>query len=407
MTGGQGGEGGLDGLAPQEAEVTALVGLVELPGVGPATLLRCLEGGAARHWRAACAGNAHRSVGLAPLARHLGGGDAEAGSAILAAASAALRPAETVATHRARGHHLIVRGRDGYPVRLVDDPDPPALLFGAGDLAALDRPAVALVGTRNATGAGRQLAADLALDLSDAGVAVVSGLALGIDGAAHRAIADRSASLPGPGAGPPIGVIAAGLDIAYPRRHLDLHRAVAASGLLLTETPLHGRPMPWRFPARNRIIAGLADAVVVVESRSKGGSMLTAGEALARGVAVLAVPGHPTSAAAAGTNDLLFDGATPVRDVGDVLGVIGLGDRAPQRRSSAEPGADLGPGPRAVLRALGTEPRSLEELVLASGRGLDEVATALAELELAGHVARSGSWYEPVRSARAQGRGRS
>jgi DNA processing protein len=279
---------------------------------------------------------------------------------------------------------------------LAADPAAPALVFVAGRLDALDGPAVAIVGTRNATRAGRELAADLGHDLAAAGVAVVSGLALGIDGAAHR-----GALRGGPWPGLPIGVVAGGLDIAYPRRHVDLHRDVAARGLLLSETPLGVRPTPWRFPARNRIIAALSAAVVVVESRATGGSMLTAGEALDRGVPVLAVPGHPSAPASVGTNELLFDGANMVRDVRDVLDVLGIDEPAGGAAGDrSRPPLPADPAQRALLVALDGEPLALAEIVQRVDLGLEAVSAGLSALEAQGWVVRTGSWYEAAGSPR-------
>jgi DNA processing protein len=209
----------------------------------------------------------------------------------------------------------------------------------------------------------------------------------------------------------PIGVVATGLERAYPRRHQRLHRHIASIGLLVSESPMGSEPTRWRFPARNRIIAGLSDAVVVVESRSAGGSMLTAGEALTRNRPVLAVPGHPSAAASAGTLDLIADGAVPVRDVGDVLVAIGCGGRAPlvDAPTSPIPMPSISEAAARVLGDLDANPRTLGELVLAGGSDLEGVSSALAELEAAGLVVRSGAWFERSGAAGAAtggGRGR-
>jgi len=208
-------------------------------------------------------------------------------------------------------------GQADYPVALRDDPQPPGVLFWRGDLGSLHRRSVAIVGTRRCTHYGREVAFALGRDLAEAGVCVLSGLALGIDGAAHAgALAGES------GAGP-VGVAASGVDVAYPRRHAALWSSVIAHGAMLSETPPGQPAQAWRFPARNRIIAGLAGAVVVVESRAAGGSMLTVAAALDRGVQVLAVPGPVRSPASAGTNQLLVEGSSPVRHAGDVLDALG------------------------------------------------------------------------------------
>ncbi|MCU1499682.1 MAG: processing protein DprA [Acidimicrobiales bacterium] len=379
-----------------------LVALALLPGMGPATVLRChLEGGAVDAWAALVAGRPTRVPALAALLQRPRAARPDA----LAAAARRVHPPVELARHRADGRRVLVLGAAGYPDRLADDPAPPAVLFASGGLDALTGPTVALVGTRNATRAGRELARSLGRDLAVAGVAVISGLALGIDGAAHegalRAVvpaeADETQGADGPCApGRPVGVVAAGLDVVYPRSHLDLHRNVMGAGVLVSETPLGLRPTAWRFPARNRIIAALADAVVVVESRATGGSMLTAGQALDRGTPVLAVPGHPSSPSAAGPNDLLFDGATIARSADDILDAIGI--PAIGRPASREPGAvPLSSAQRAVLVALGELPAALPEILVRSQLDLEAASEALLLLETQGRVVRSGGWYEQCR----------
>ncbi len=387
---------------PSAARSTGfLVALSCLPGVGPATLLRCQDGdGPEAAWAAVVAGQPKRSGDLAEAVARL----SASAVADLVRTARAIEPVDELRRHQVGGQRVLVRGTPGYPGRLVHDPAPPAMLFAHGNLEPLGGPTVAVVGTRNATRPGRDFAMELGAGLAEAGVAVVSGLALGIDGAAHRGALRAKA---GGAVGAPVGVIASGLDVAYPRRHTELHRAVAGCGLLVSETPLGHRPTAWRFPARNRIIAGLADAVVVVESRSAGGSMLTVKEALDRGVTVLAVPGHPSAPAAAGTNDLLFDGAGIVRSVDDVLGVIGV--QPPRRPEPVEPASDpaLPPHHRAVLAALGDTPAALPEIVARSGMALDEVSEALVRLEGSQHLARSAGWYErttPPGAGRRPGR---
>ena len=235
-----------------------------------------------------------------------------------------------------------------------------------------------------------------------AGVRVVSGLALGIDGSAHRGALDElgrferlraageNEAEPEPGR--PVGVIASGLDIAYPYRQRVLHDEVRTAGLLVSETPLGLRPSEWRFPARNRIIAGLSDAVVVVESRVVGGSMSTVDEALTRSVPVFAVPGHPSSPAAAGTNDLLFAGAAITRSADDVLGAIGRPLVGERRRAPVAP--EVTGSQQRVLDELGAGPLALAELVAATGGSVDDVSSALAALEAVGLVVSTGGWYE-------------
>jgi DNA processing protein len=295
-------------------------------------------------------------------------------------------PLATLAAHRAAGIEVLARDDPHYPERLRSDPEPPAVLFAQGELAALDATRVAIVGTRRCTGAGAGVARELGRELTDAGVAIVSGLALGIDGAAHRGVLEAG--------GAPIGVVGCGLDVVYPARHRDLWERVRATGVLLGEAPLGVRPAAWRFPARNRIIAGLADVVVVVESHATGGSMHTVREADDRGIQVMAVPGSVRNPASAGTNQLLAEGCAPVRDATDVLVALGLttASRAAARDERPTPDATG----KAVLAAFAWEPATLEHLAIRTGLALPELALALEGLLAAGWVACAGGWYEQV-----------
>lgn len=388
--------GRFDDLAEVDREAACLLALSAIEGVGAITVLAChrAEGGAPAAWQALVAGTIDRCPPLAGTLR------ARIRAQAVVAARA-IDPAAELERCRSASVRVLVHGRPGYPSRLIDDPAPPAVLFATGPLPGAEAPTVAIVGTRNATTLGRTFARRLGGDLAEAGVGVVSGLALGIDGAAHRGAVDAAVGpgdRPGSTLGRPIGVVAAGLDIAYPARHERLHREVADAGVLVSETPLGCRPAEWRFPARNRIIAGLSDAVVVVESRSTGGSIITADQAAERGVPVLAVPGHPTSASAAGTNALIFDGARVVRDVDDVLGELGLPLRS-DRRPPAEP-VSLPATQQHLVDALAAGPLGLAELVDQVRRPVDDVAAALTELEIAGRVVAVGGWFEVAAPAR-------
>ncbi len=225
-------------------------------------------------------------------------------------------------------------------------------------------------------------------------MAVVSGLALGIDGAAHRGSIDHLATDAGAA---PIGVIGCGHDLPYPDRHRALWAEVAARGVLLGEAPLGGRPVAWRFPARNRIIAALADIVVVVESHAVGGSLLTVREAIDRGVDVMAVPGSVRSPAAAGVNQLLAEGCHPVRDADDVL--VALGMVPGGRRSGPDPRPPPDASEREVLEAFDWEPATLEHLALRTGRAVPDLALRLHRLETGGWITAQGPWYERVGEA--------
>jgi DNA processing protein len=307
--------------------------------------------------------------------------------------SAAERPPERVWEQCLElGVHVLVHGGSGYPALLLDDPLPPPVLFVQGHLPLLDGRRVGIVGTRNATAAGRHTAYEVGSGLGGAGVHVVSGLARGIDGQAHQGV------LAAEGEGRPIAVVASGLDVVYPREHRDLWRAVAECGLLLSEAPPGTPPEPYRFPLRNRIVAALSEAVVVVESREKGGSLITVTEALDRDVPVMAVPGPVSARASAGTNALLRDGATPVLDAGDVLDLLHLHHRRAQLQVAADArrrpeGADL-----AVYRGLAGEPRTLDGVMLLTGFALGEAAMCLARLVAQGWVAEADGWFERVGS---------
>jgi DNA processing protein len=266
---------------------------------------------------------------------------------------------------------------DGYPSGLTALDDPPAVLYavGSGRLASLEEEAgVAIVGSRRASPYGLELAYSLGRGLGAAGLPIVSGLALGIDAAAHRGCLD--------GRGAPLAVLASGPDLTYPRRHRRLHERVAEAGLVLSEMPPGTRPFRWAFPARNRLMAGLTRMTVVVEAAERSGSLITADFAQDLGRAVGAVPGRVTSRTAAGSNGLLRDGARVVVGAQDVLDeLFGVGAR---RASEPEP-APLEPGLRRVLDAVegGGGAQSIASVCGLSAR---EVRVALARLEADGHV---------------------
>ena len=263
-------------------------------------------------------------------------------------------------------------GGPGYPAALVGDPDPPVVLFHLGDPDVLVRPRVAVVGTRRATPYGRQVARDLGHDLAGAGVCVVSGLALGIDAAAHRGAVAVGPDGASAGAA---AVVGSGLDAPCPRANRDLCAAVADGGVVLSEVPPGVAGAPWRFPVRNRVLAGLAQAVVVVESTGSGGSMHTVREALDRDVPVLAVPGPVQSPVSAGPHELIGDGAALCTGARDVLDLLGLGEGvAPTPDPRPEPLGAAG----AVLAAAGWLPTPVSYLAQAVDLPVVQV---LAEVE--------------------------
>lgn len=301
-------------------------------------------------------------------------------------------PVAVLRRHEDAGVRVLLRADADYPDALRQDVEPPAVLFSLGAFACLDRPRVAIVGTRRCTTTGAGLARELGRDLATAGVAVVSGLALGIDGAAHRGVFEATTTATGPAR--PVAVVGSGLDVVYPSRHRDLWARVAEEGLLLSETPLGSRPAPWRFPARNRVIAALADVVVVVESHARGGSLHTVAEAIRRGIDVLAAPGSVRSASAAGTNQLLAEGCHPVRDADDVLVALGLTAASRRRPVEHRPPPDAAGA--TVLDAFAWEPVTLEHLAVRTALPLGDLAMALERLVTAGWVVAEGGWYERV-----------
>jgi DNA processing protein len=268
----------------------------------------------------------------------------------------------------------IRRREPTFPSLLAEIHDPPPQLFlrGLADTTPLDRPAVALVGARACSSYGRSVTRSLARDLAAAGLVVVSGMARGIDGEAHRGALD--------GGGVTVAVLGCGVDRDYPAAHAELARRICETGgLVVSEYEPGVEPAPWRFPARNRIIAGLCQATVVIEARERSGALITADFALEEGREVLAVPGEITSALSAGTNALLRLGATPVTCADDVLEVFGI---EPAIAAPAPVGAVAG----TLLERLSEGALTADELLRTSGIDPGEGSAALIELELAGRV---------------------
>ncbi|HXQ61839.1 MAG TPA: DNA-processing protein DprA [Acidimicrobiales bacterium] len=300
----------------------------------------------------------------------------------------------------ATGVTVRILGRPGYPASLASDAEAPAVLFTLGEPSLLDtRPRVAIVGTRSATPYGLGVACELGRGLADAGVAVVSGLARGIDSAAH------AGALAAAGGGPPVAVIGTAPDAAVHRADVQLQQGIVEKGAVLSErAPGSTAAPPWCFVVRNRVMAALAHVVVVVECHREGGSMHTVRAASDRGVAVVAVPGSVRSSASAGCNALLVDGAAPVRDVQDVLSAVELAitgrsgivpPRVAQPASTHRTSAVDAPNPVAArtLRALDHDPASLDTVVRRSGLPLADVAEALEQLAAAGLVTGAGGWW--------------
>jgi DNA processing protein len=275
----------------------------------------------------------------------------------------------------------VERRHGGYPSLLaaIHDPPPRLYLRGSGSESLLDGPAVAIVGARACSAYGRSVARSLARDLAAAGLVIVSGMARGIDAEAHRGALEAG--------GVTVAVLGCGIDRDYPAAHTELARRIAERGLVVSEYEPGVEPAPWRFPARNRIIAGLARATVVVEARERSGALITADFALEEGREVLAIPGEVTSALSAGTNGLLRLGATPVTRSDDVLESLGV---VPVSRGAAAP---LGTAASALLDRLRDGARTADELVRLTDVDPAQGSAALIELELAGKVALEDGVY--------------
>jgi DNA processing protein len=288
-------------------------------------------------------------------------------------------------------HALLTLADPEYPQALLTTADPPAVLFAVGRLELLNRPAVAIVGSRNATQQGVANAEGFAAAFARAGVTVVSGLALGIDAAAHRGAlsADGDAST--------IAVVGTGLDVIYPSSHRALTHEIRAQGVVLSELPLRTPAIAHNFPRRNRLIAGLARGVLVVEAALRSGSLITARLAAEAGREVFAIPGSIHSPLARGCHRLIRDGAKLVESAQDVLedlGVHGVKSAAAPTPRPPEPDGTDG----ALLALMGHDPVDLDTLAQRSGRTPGELSAALLELELAQHVERlAGNRYQRLR----------
>ena len=290
-----------------------------------------------------------------------------------------------IAAVRGAGARYLFHDSTEYPALLGELEGAPPILIVRGDSAIAARPCVAIVGARNASAAAVKLARDFAAALSEAGFAVVSGLARGIDGAAHRGALD--------GTGGTIGVIASGIDIAYPPEHAELQEQVALHGLLLTEQPPGTEPLARHFPSRNRIIAGLAAGTVVVEAAPRSGSLITARLAGEAGREVMAIPGSPLEPRSQGCNQLIRDGAVLVQSADDVIELI-AGFAGTPRSTFRETAVDFAfaddtvDAPADIAGLLTRAPVAVDELIRQSGEAPAAVYLALLELELAGRLVR-------------------
>jgi len=354
-------------------EFEAWFRLIETPGVSRSAARALL----------AAFGSPAAALRATPVQWRLVAG-AEAASA-LSAPPAVLdeRLALAMAWRRAAdSHHVVVIGDSAYPAPLLATADPPLLLYVQGRAEALAGPgAIAIVGSRNPTAQGTDNARDFARHLSDAGLVVVSGLALGIDGAAHRgALA---------GATPTVAVVGTGIDRVYPGRHRDLAHRIAERGAIVSEFAPGVPPLRENFPQRNRIIAGLSRGTLVVEAALQSGSLITARLAVECGREVFAVPGSIHSPTSRGCHWLIKQGAKLVESAADVLEELNPPPRPGPPAALPTRGSDP------LLEALGYDPVTLDALSARTGEALSSLAARLLELELEGRVARlPGGLYQ-------------
>ncbi|WP_410001038.1 DNA-processing protein DprA [Vannielia litorea] len=295
--------------------------------------------------------------------------------------------AKELAAGKRHGARLIAAGEPQYPTALRDLPDAPPLLWAQGDLTLINKPTLAVIGARNASSLGRRMAGRLAGELGRAGHVIASGLARGVDAEAHKAALDSGT----------IAVVAGGVDVTYPQENAALMARIAEGGLILSEEPPGLQPQARHFPKRNRIISGLARAVVVVEAGARSGSLITARMALDQGREVLAVPGHPFDARASGCNMLIRDGATLVRGADDVLEALGPAAQ-PTQPESPQP-ADLPRAPERpkaetaslharILGLIGPSPMAEDQLARDLSVPAQRLSENLLSLELDGRIAR-------------------
>ncbi len=367
--------------AAAEAEIRDWLALVSLPGFGPALTQRLIAVFGSPSAVLAAGGAAARVEGIGPKLAALLANQ----TAVAQARSWAVKEQERAA---AAGVRLLCRSDSNYPSLLLQLPDPPALLWCRGDISLLQPPAVALVGSRLATGYGRKVSFMFARQLAEAGFTVISGMADGIDGQAHAGALAAG--------GGTVAVLGCGVDIVYPRFHNRLYGQLLAQGLLVSEYPLGTPPEGFRFPARNRIVSGLALGVVVVEAAARSGALITARTALEQNREVFAVPGRIDSPQSEGTHRLIQQGAHLAHSVADILAEL------PDARFSGKTPAaapalpdDLSEAERGVLALFADGPADIEELTEKSGIPVSGLHSLLLGLELKGLLRQlPGQQYE-------------
>ena len=350
------------------AELEARLRLQQLPEIGPRRFLKLIQAFAGASSALSAPASAWLALGMPQAAC-----DARRSTAVRDGATAAMRWLERP------GQHLLMWDDPGYPALLAEIPDPPPLLFVAGNAALVDKPQLAIVGSRRATPSALGTAAAFSRSLAKAGFVITSGLALGIDGVAHQAAIDAD--------GETIGLLGTGLENLYPQRHRTLARSMLEKGsALISEFPLDAGPLPGNFPRRNRIISGLSLGVLVVEASLASGSLITAKLAAEQGREVYAIPGSIHHPGAKGCHQLIRDGALLVESIEQILDSL----RGWQNLSPAPVDKPAHPLVALLLAA----PQTSEALANSSGQPLAKVLAALTELELDGLVCnQAGRWF--------------
>jgi DNA processing protein len=361
---------------PVDPELQALLTLHLVPGLGPRLTAALLErfGSAARALQ-----SGPEELRQIP---HIGN---QLAHDLHQALREAEVPAELdlIARHQVR---LLILGSPDYPKTLAQIFDPPHLLYVKGSLIQEDAKAVAVVGSRHCTSYGRRMAERLAIGLAHKGYTIISGLARGIDGAAHRGAVKAG--------GRTLAVLAGGLSKVYPPEHVELAREIEAAGALISEAPMGMEPLAHLFPPRNRLISGLSQGVVIVEAAERSGALITARQAVEQGRAVFAVPGPVDSAASGGTHLLIRQGAILVRGIEDILEELeGVSATAKEIPPSAPPGLD--DSQRKLWELLKQQPQHVDDLARQASRPIHEVTSALMMLEMKKAVRRlPGNMYE-------------
>jgi DNA processing protein len=355
---------------PREAETAYWHAIASVPHIGPVRIDRLQQrfGTLSAAWGAP-RGELRAVLESRPLAE-------------LLEARGRLDPHRELARIEERGIRVLHPGHTEYPRLLAEISGRPPVLYCRGEIAPVDDAAVGIVGTRRATSYGRQVSERIAADLARAGVTVISGLARGVDAAAHAAALNAG--------GRTIAVLGSGVDVIYPAEHARLADAISESGAIVSEQPPGARPDAQNFPARNRIISGMCVGVVIVEAPVRSGALITATFAADQGREVFVVPGSVLAANSEGSNGLLRDGARIVRDGADILEDLNLGPAGPAAIQSALP---LDENERALLAVIHSEPLHIDELAEETGMTAKSVSATLMTMELKGLVRNFGAQF--------------